>query len=246
MPALMRMAGEKVALMRRKGEHAVEDPFTWILTDLLGAFPSVRDRHISEFFSHLYTRKGAYFGRTLGVDAFNLEAVIKHGDDRFLAMGKVARSRDPLPADYFDRKSGEHEQVVDIVMSIRSDSGSVYSANLPNRGQVPNLPAGAVIEGPARAGRKGLAAVMAGPMPAVLASTLASRLQWIELVVEAALERNRDKFIQALFLDGSIDRIDTARRMADELLSANRRFIGTFAAARAGGNRRVVKERNAR
>jgi alpha-galactosidase len=246
MPALKKMAAQKLAAMEKGGAHAVDDPFTWRLVDLFGAFPSVRDRHIAEFFPHLFAGKGAYYGRTLGVDAFNIDKVIKHGDDRFKAMGRIARSRGPVPEDFFAHSAGEHEQVVDIVENILKNSGKVYSANLPNTGQVPNLPRAAVVEGPVRATKAGMIAVKVAPLPVALASTLSSRLQWVELVVEAALERNRDKFIQALFLDGSLKGIDTAVRLADDLLAAHRKYLGAFkspgATVQAGRGKRLAKK----
>jgi alpha-galactosidase/6-phospho-beta-glucosidase family protein len=89
-------------------------------------------------------------------------------------------------------------------------------------------------------------AVKVAPLPVALASTLSSRLQWVELVVEAALERNRDKFIQALFLDGSLKGIDTAVRLADDLLAAHRKYLGAFkspgATVQAGRGKRLAKK----
>jgi alpha-galactosidase/6-phospho-beta-glucosidase family protein len=53
----------------------------------------------------------------------------------------------------------------------------------------------------------------------VLAGTLATRYQWVETIVEAALEGSRDKFIQALVLDGYVDSFDMATKLADDLLT---------------------------
>ena len=45
-------------------------------------------------------------------------------------------------------------------------------------------------------------------------------MAWVETVVEAALEGNREKFIQALVLDGAVDSLEVATELADELLAA--------------------------
>jgi len=45
-------------------------------------------------------------------------------------------------------------------------------------------------------------------------------LAWVETCVEAALEGSREKFIQALVLDGAVKSVDQAVRLADELLAA--------------------------
>jgi alpha-galactosidase len=43
--------------------------------------------------------------------------------------------------------------------------------------------------------------------------------------VEAALERSRDKFIQALILDGGVRSPDEAAALADDLLETPRAYI---------------------
>ncbi len=58
--------------------------------------------------------------------------------------------------------------------------------------------------------------------------TLATRFRWVEVVVEAALEGSRKKFIQALILDGAVDSVENARKMADELIDAQRVYLPQF------------------
>jgi alpha-galactosidase len=59
-----------------------------------------------------------------------------------------------------------------------------------------------------------------GSLPSGIVGTLATRYQWVETIVEAALERSRDKFIQALILDGAVSSVDQAVALADDLLAA--------------------------
>ncbi|MCC7491296.1 MAG: hypothetical protein IT204_03065 [Fimbriimonadaceae bacterium] len=220
LPRLLELADS-----RRDG---AEEPFAWHLTRLCGAFPAVLDRHISEFFPWLFPG-GAYYGQTLGVDAFSFEECIASGDRRYAEMRELALGPQPLSADFLQRTGGEHEQVTAIIESIRGDCGVVYSANLPNRGQVPNLPAEAVIESPCLATGAGLQPIQQPPLAAVLAGTLATRFQWVETVVEAALEGSRLKFVQALLLDGAVPSLDTAERLADALLAAQAAWLPQFA-----------------
>jgi alpha-galactosidase len=220
---------------RCKQFEAVGDVFTWQLTDLFGAFPAVMDRHITEFFPHLFARRGGYYGRTLGVDAYSFEGTIAYGEKIFGEMRETALSKDPLPADYFDHVSGEHEQVTEIIDCIRRDEGKVFSANVPNAGQVPNLPEDAVVECPCIMTAAGPRPLQQPPLSAGLAATLASRFQWVETVVDAALECSREKFVQALFLDGSVDSVAAARKLADDLLAAQAPHLPTGFRSSAGG-----------
>jgi alpha-galactosidase len=203
-------------------------PFTFELTQLFGAFPAVGDRHITEFFPHMFSAEGGYFGKTLGVNAFSLERCLEEGHARFAEMKEHAFSPDPLPDDYFEKTAGEHEQVTDIIESIRTNAGNEYSANLPNHGQIPNLPADAIVECPAIAGATGLHAIDQKPMAPGLAGTLATRFQWVETTVEAALEGSRSKFVQALLIDGAVKSVQTACRLADDLLEAQKEYLPQF------------------
>ena len=71
-------------------------------------------------------------------------------------------------------------------------------------------------------------AIAQPPLAPGLAGTLATRLEWVELIVEAALEGSRSKFIQALVLDGAAASIETAEKLADELLEGHREHLGLF------------------
>jgi len=222
----------EIATAKRDG-GTDDNPFSWELLRWFGAFPAVLDRHVCEFFTRFFA-DGAYYGKTLGVDAFSFEETIAGGDSIYEEMRSAALSDDPLPDDYFDRIGGEHEQVLDIIRAIRSDAGDVYSANLPNAGQVPNLPADAIVESPAVATGAGLQPIPQPPMAPGLVGTLATRLAWVETVVEAALEGSRAKVVQALVLDGSVDSIATAVKLADELLAAHAQYLPQFSPQATG------------
>lgn len=216
--------------LREIAEHRSpeeSEAFSWELFRLFGAFPAVLDRHVCEFFPQFF-RTGSYYGQTLGIDAFSFEDTIARGDKRYRQMQEDAFSPAPLPEGYFRRASGEHEQVMEIIESIRHDRAKVYSANLPNTGQVPNLPPESIIEGPAITDATGLRAITQPPLSPGIAGTLATRLQWVETTVDAALSGSREKFVQALVLDGSVDSPETAGKLADELLAAQAPYLPWF------------------
>ena len=227
MPILQGTAAQRIKeLGKTPPDHL--DVFSWQVFDLFGAFPAVLDRHVCEFFPQFF-RTGDYYGKKLGVDAFSFEGTIAGGDEIFEEMKEVAFSDESLGEEFFERIAGEHEQVIEIIDCIRRDGREVYSANLPNRGQVPNLPADSIVESPCVADASGLKPIAQPPLSPAIAGTLASRFQWVETIVDAALEGSREKFIQALVLDGSVDSMDTAVRLADELLQAQAEYLPQFA-----------------
>ena len=182
---------------------AHQNRFSWELFALTGAFPAVLDRHVTEFFPQFF-RSGHYYGMRLGVDAFSFEGTIAGGDAEFAAMHADALAAAPLPDHLFARESGEHEQVVEIVRTIRTQSAEVYAVNLPNTGQVPNLPRGAIVEAPAQMQNGALTPIVQAQLGMDVAGMLASRYAWVNTIVEAALTQNRDAFLHALIIDGSV------------------------------------------
>lgn len=205
-------------------ESSMGYPFSYQCLEWFGAFPSSLDRHVTEFFPQFF-RHGAYYGKTLGVDEFSFEGTIAEGDTIYQEMRRDATGPQPLTEEYFVKLGGEHEQAIEIIQSIRTGENRVFSTNLPNTGQVPNLLMNAVIESPALSGVNGLRPIALPPLPAGLAGTLATRFQWVEAVVEAALEGSREKFIQALIIDGAVDKPDMAAALADDLLAAQAAYL---------------------
>jgi len=192
-----------------------------------GAIPSALDRHVTEFFPQFF-RTGHYYGQRLGIDAFSFETTIAEGDEIFAAMEKDAFASQALPIDYFEREEGDHELVMDVINAIRDGREYTVSANLPNTGQVPNLPPTAIVESPAVTRNGSLHALLQEPLSHALAGTLATRYQWVETIVESAIEGSRDKFIQALVLDGYIDSFDRATKLADDLLAEHAIYLPQF------------------
>ena len=74
----------------------------------------------------------------------------------------------------------------------------------------------------------GLRPIITDPLPSGIVGALSSRFQCVEVTVEAALEGSRDKFVQALLIDGAVKSIETAHRLADDLLAAQKDYLPQF------------------
>lgn len=190
--------------------------FCWQLFERFGAFPCVGDRHVTEFFAQFF-RDGHYYGKHLGVDAFSFEGTIASGDREYADMCAIAADDAPLAPAYLDELDADEEEVIDILLAMRADSSEVFYANLPNMGHIPNLPTGVIVESPAVVNASGLHALAQPPIPAGVVGTLMPHFMAVETVVEAALEHDEDKFIQALILDGSVRSIDEAEQLGRAL-----------------------------
>ncbi len=210
---------------RPPGEPEELNPLSWRLMLLFGAFPAATDRHVTEFFGLQHLREGSYYGRTLGVDSYSFERTIAAGDREYEIMAEQAEEGTALNEKIFRHSGGEHEQAIEILGNIRSNRGGVYSANLPNRGQVDNIPEGAVLESPATASAEGLRPIRPVQLSDGQAAVIRQRLDVVEMIVDAALECSRAKFVQALMLDGAVQSCASAEELADELLAAQRDFL---------------------
>ena len=66
------------------------------------------------------------------------------------------------------------------------------------------------------------------PLPPAVVGMLASRYQWVDVVVDAALDGDRTKLITALIIDGCVSSTDQAVELADELIAAQQIYLPTF------------------
>jgi alpha-galactosidase len=202
-------------------------PFSFELLETYGAYPAVHDRHVTEFFPQRFPG-GRYYGRTLGVDVFSVEQTIARGDAIYEQMRAQAAGKAPLDAGLFQRAAGEHEQLVEIMLCMEQDGRRIFSANLPNRGAVPNLPDDAVLEMPCVATAAGFRAVQALDFPDLLAELMKQKIAAQAITVEAALRGSRALFVEALLADGSLADKATAEKLADDLLTAHRQYLPQF------------------
>ena len=92
------------------------------------------------------------------------------------------------------------------------------AVNVPNRGAIPNLPDDMVVEVPAVADADGLRACAFEPLPEAIAAMLRVQGSIHKLIVEAFAERSKDKLIQAVLLDPTVDSYRRAVEMVDEML----------------------------
>ncbi len=205
-----------------------DDPFSWEIFERLSVFPCAMDRHAVEFFPERFPR-GAYHGRLLGRDAFPIDSRIALGDEWYAEMLALARSPEPLPPERWDNLPGESEQLLGIMHSLFGDLRGVFSVNLPNAGQAPDLPEGAVIECNAAATGGGFVPLLADPLPEELIGTLRAKIAAVELTVEAAVSGDREAMLEAMLADGGVTDRQVARALRDDLLEAHKEHLPQFA-----------------
>jgi alpha-galactosidase len=102
----------------------------------------------------------------------------------------------------------------------------VTNVNLENTGQIADLPLGAVVETNARFTRGELRPVQAGSLPPGVHPMVARHVANQEMIVAAALTRDRDLAFQAIYADPTNRlALDDTWKMYNEMLYASREWL---------------------
>jgi alpha-galactosidase len=188
-----------------------------------GVLPGAGDRHVAEFFPDFLT-PDTNWGDDWGVDLTSI------ADREDWQAKYVAEFETMLAADAIDAMpSGE--LVAAVIQCMLTNSPGWFPLNLPNTGQVADLPSDVVVESMCvvdGAGARGRDAVTLPPEPAAIVQRV-SRAQ--ECTVEAALTGDRAAVLDAMRLDPLTSRLDnkTIESMADAMLAATAPWLPQFA-----------------
>jgi alpha-galactosidase len=149
----------------------------------------------------------------------------RHALEKGLArVGRLARGEEQPTW----KKSAE--ELVQVLRVVLCGGSTSCILNLPNRGQISNLPGEVVVETLATVNGKTVTAKTSGALPGAVGTLCRLHADVHELTVRAALEGSRDLLVQALSLDplsGSADFCDLSS-LADDLLYANRKWLPRF------------------
>jgi len=102
------------------------------------------------------------------------------------------------------------------------------AANLPNVGQISNLPLGATVETPVQVNGAGIHPVYTGALPEPIAELCRRETTVVQLCVDAAMEGSREKALQCLLLDPIITDIDTGKKILDDYLIEYKEYLPQF------------------
>jgi len=102
------------------------------------------------------------------------------------------------------------------------------AANLPNVGQIANLPSGATVETPVIVDGAGIHPVHVGALPEPVAELCRRETANAQLGVDAAIEGDREKALQCLLLDPVIADIETGRKILEDYLTSYREYLPQF------------------
>ena len=200
------------------------EPLSRRLYNAFGVFPATGDSHISEYLPWVSdTKTGAYKRYDLRVKEFS--DAKKGRNDQWRKIRKMAAGKetvDPL-------RDLPSERAAEIIAALAFDeNGYELAVDVPNEGQINNLPRGMVVETPAVVSSFGIRGVSVGDLPESVAEICRRELACASLAVDAAVQRSRELAIRAMLFCPGVTDIDIAEKMVDELLRAHQAFLPRF------------------
>lgn len=185
------------------------------VTQRLGAVPSYYLRY---FYAHDAVVAGERTRPTRAQEVARLE--------RELLEMYADPALDHKP-DLLGQRGGAYysEAAVALLASLLGDRRDTQVVNLRNRGTLPFLPDGAVIEVPAVIGADGLQAVPVAPVSPVMQGLIGHVSAYEELAVDAALRGGRDRVAMALLAHPLVGQYELAGKLADRLIAENTGYL---------------------
>ena len=123
----------------------------------------------------------------------------------------------------------DSEGALEMIENVASTGNHYHlAANLPNAGQISNLPLGAIVETPVQVNGAGIHPVHVGGVPEPIAELLRRETTVAQLCVDSVVEGSREKALQCLLLDPVITDIDVAKKILDDYLTEYREYLPLF------------------
>jgi len=211
---------EKTKGLWEKDYFASANRVKFDLFKRFGLIAAAGDRHLAEFVPYIYLRDK----ETVYKWKFNLTPVewrIKHREELIKLSKEYASDQKEVPLN----PSGE-EGVMQMKAILGLDT-LVTNVNLPNMGQIPNLPIGAIVETNAVFTHDDVRPVYAGKLPSDLASIMTRHISNQELIVKAALEKDLNLAKRAFLNDPAVERLpqNKAEQLFDEMINNTKKYL---------------------
>lgn len=196
------------------------------LMDQYGYLPYTGDRHTAEFFSCYLapTKKRAKESRLYDKHHNRL----KDNQDFYKCVGKeftqIMAGKKEI------EREGSREIAKDIIRTISTNGEIIDVLNLPNQGQMPDLPMGAILETRGIINSLGFTPLSVGPIPQELVNTLLPHTINQLWITEAGAAGDKELFFKALINDPICSHltIKQVRAMGEELLLAQKKHLPRF------------------
>lgn len=196
--------------------------FAMDVCNITGLFPIGGDRHIIEFFPHSRASckpRNMHYNLQWRVDMIKGKKL----DGEITKKTSTPEQKASGKADVWIPKEGETspEAMGMQIKSLLYGPEKVHYLSTRNNGAVPNLPDWSAIELNAVVGQGGARSVAVGEMPPQAARWTLQHIYQNELIIEAAVENDRSKALQAFAGDPMIRDFHEGQKVFDALVTAH-------------------------
>ena len=119
------------------------------------------------------------------------------------------------------------EAAAQLIASLHDGAGDLQVVDVRNDGALPDLPASAVVEIPARIDRDGAHPISLGPLAPEMRGLVQAAKAYEELAVAAAISGDRRTALRAMIANPIVG-WEVAEPLLDALLEANRQYLPRF------------------
>ncbi len=188
-----------------------------------GVMAAAGDRHLAEFCPGSW-----YLGSPENVTSwgFGLTTVAWRKQD---LKNRLERSAKRISGEEEVTMRNTGEDGVNQIRALLGLEDMVTNVNLPNRGQIPNLPLGAVVETNAVFRDDSVTPCLAGEVPVQIHGLISRIAAEQELIVEAAMERDLEKAFTAFVNDPLVPlSLKDARKLFNEMVENTSAYLQEY------------------
>ena len=189
--------------------------------ELIGTLGAIPSYYLHYYYETVKVVAEQRDGRTRAQDVIDIEA-------RLLEMYRDQGLAEK-PALLADRGGAYYsEAAAQLIASLHDGAGDVQVVDMRNDGALPDLPAHAIVEIPARIDRDGAHALPLAPLAPEMRGLVQAAKAYEELTVEAACSGDRRTALRALMANPLVGEWAIAEPLLAALLEANRRHLPRF------------------
>jgi 6-phospho-beta-glucosidase len=232
-------------------EHVGLNHLTWIRAirvDGVDRLPGLIADHVDELAAEVGSPAGLiralgalpsyylhYYYATRDVLAEQLAGGTRAEDVMAIERELLEMYRDPTldrkPALLQERGGAFYsEAAAQLIASLHAGTGDVQVVDVRNDGAIPDLPAGAVVEVPARIDREGAHPLPLAPLAPEIRGLVQAAKAYEELAIRAATTGDRRIALLALLANPLVPDLRAAEGLLAAILEANAPFLPRFAA----------------
>ena len=224
--AFRRISGGEAREISLSGADGDTDPFTntWgfrtELCRLYGYLPAAGDRHVCEFLPGYLRDEKERERLDLRVTTVDVRRERLAAERE--SVRRMVRGDEPIPT------GRSREEISDILVAMWTGVDSVNIVNLPNAGQVRDVPLGAVVETYGALNGTGASGIVFGELPPPVAALVHPHVYNQEAIMQAGLTGDKDLAFRAFLNDPLIESGPDARTMFEEMFEAQREYLPQF------------------